>query len=59
MPDWKAVSEAWSLDIPSDAVTRVAPALDSLDAAFRELPPKIPHSLDPAITLSEEAVKGE
>jgi hypothetical protein len=59
MSDWHSISKGADLNIPEDAVARIAPILDGLHAAFRPLLTKIPFNLDPAITLSEEAVKGE
>ena len=59
MSDWNAISQAAGLDIPADAMERIAPTLDALHASFRPLLAKIPHTLDPAIILSEKAVRGE
>jgi hypothetical protein len=59
MSDWHAVSENADLKIPRDAVDRIAPILDALHASFRPLLSKIPFTIDPAVVLSEKAVKGE
>ncbi|MFN7925829.1 MAG: hypothetical protein U0Q16_37355 [Bryobacteraceae bacterium] len=37
MPDWKQRARAMAQDIPEDAVERITPALDGLEAAFRPL----------------------
>jgi hypothetical protein len=58
MPDWQAIAKARKLDIPQEAIERIAPALDALDAEFARLLPKIPHTVEPAIILSESAVLG-
>ena len=59
MSDWNVISQGAGLDIPADAMERIAPTLDALLASFRPLLAKIPHTLDPAIILSEKAVRGE
>jgi hypothetical protein len=59
MSDWNEVSESLDLKIPREAVDRIAPILDALHASFRPLLAKIPFTIDPAVTLSEKAVKGE
>jgi hypothetical protein len=59
MTDWKALARARGLNIPEEAVERIAPALDGLEDALRPLLTKLPHSTEPAITLSEQAVLGE
>ena len=58
MPDWQALAKARQLDIPQEAIDRIAPALDALDADFTRLLPKLSHTVEPAITLSEAAVLG-
>jgi hypothetical protein len=57
--DWKAIAQARNLDIPEEAIVRIAPSLDTLEAAFRPLLQRIPDTVEPAITLSESAVTGE
>ena len=59
MTDWIQIARARDLDIPREAVERAAPALEALEAAFRPLAAKLPHDMEPAITLSEAAVLGE
>ena len=59
MTDWTAISRARSLDIPADAVDRIAPSLTALEAAFRPLLKKLTHSVEPAVILSEQSVQGE
>ena len=59
MSDWNTISQGWDLNIPKDAVDRVAPALNALHASFRPLLAKLPHAVEPAVILSEQAVQGE
>jgi len=58
MPDWQALAKARKLDIPPDAIDRIAPALEALDADFSRLLPKLSNTVEPAIILSEAAVLG-
>ena len=58
MSDWNIISQGWDLNIPKDAVDQVAPALDALHASFRPLLAKLPHMVEPAVILSEQAVQG-
>jgi len=58
MPDWQALAKARKLDIPQDAIDRISPALEALDAEFARLLPKLSNTVEPAITLSETAVFG-
>lgn len=37
MTDWKALAAARCPDLPADAIVRIAPALESLEATFRPL----------------------
>ena len=48
MKNWKLMAEAAGLAIPD--IERIAPALDSLEAAFRPLVKTIPHDVEPALT---------
>lgn len=59
MTDWTALARARGLDIPPEAVERIAPSLTALEEAFRPLLTKLPFTLEPAVTLSEPAVFGE
>jgi hypothetical protein len=59
MTDWKALAQARGLDIPPDAIESISPSLAGLEESFRPLLAKIPFTLEPAITLSEDAVLGE
>ncbi len=56
MTDWIALARARGLDIPEQAVERIAPSLASLEEGFRPLLAKLEFSGEPAITLSESAV---
>ncbi len=49
----------WKRDIPPDAIERITPSLEALEAAFRPLLAKLPFMTEPAVTLSEAAVIGE
>jgi hypothetical protein len=59
MTNWPALAAARGLDIPQEALERIAPSLEGLEAAFRPLLAKLPFTLEPAINLSEAAVLGE
>jgi hypothetical protein len=56
MTDWIALAHARGLNIPVDAVERIAPSLELLEAAFRPLTEKLDFVTEPAVTLSEGAV---
>jgi hypothetical protein len=47
-PDWKAIAAARKLDIPADAIERITPSMNALEAAFRPLVAKIPFDVEPA-----------
>ena len=53
------MARARGLDIPEEQVARLAPSLEALARDFAPLKVKIPHELEPAITLSESAVLGK
>ena len=38
-------------DIPEEALERIAPALEALEAAFRPLAAAIPEDVEPAVTF--------
>jgi len=59
MTDWTAIAQARGLNIPDDAVERIAPALTALEDAFRPLRKKLSNSVEPAVVLSEPAVEGK
>jgi len=59
MTDWTALARARGLDIPADAVERIAQSLEALEAAFRPLLQKLEFTGEPAVTLSEGAVLGQ
>jgi hypothetical protein len=56
MTDWTALAQARALDIPAEAVERVAPSLSALEQSFEPLKARLPFTLEPAIVLSESAV---
>lgn len=49
--DWKTAAQALAPDIPADAIEKIAPSLDKLEAAFRPLPARIPLETEPAYVL--------
>lgn len=51
MKNWKELAEALQLGIPDADVARIAPALDTLDAAFAPLRQGIPGDVEPAVTF--------
>ncbi len=56
MKNWKAIASGNGLDLTDEYIAKIAPPLDALEAAFRPLIAKIPHEVEPSITLSEAAV---
>lgn len=59
MADWTAIAKARGLDIPEEAVAKVAPILDALERDFASLRPRIEVRDEPAVTLNEGAVLGQ
>ena len=57
--DWKQLAEARGLQLSADDLARVVPAMEALEAALRPLCAKLPHAIEPAVILSEQAVVGE
>ncbi len=55
MKDWKAIAAGSNLAIPPADLERVAGSLDALEAAFRPLAARIPHSTEPALVYQPEA----
>ena len=47
MPDWIAVAQARELDIPPEQLRKIAPALDSLEEAFRPLVKQLEYGDEP------------
>ena len=56
--NWLEVARARDLKIPDDAIALIAPSLDALHAQFRALLADLPHTIEPAIALSEGSVLG-
>jgi hypothetical protein len=54
MTDWKSVAKARRLNIPEDAIERIASPLDKLEEAFRPLVKTIPLDVEPATTFRLE-----
>ena len=52
MKDWKKIASAQGLNIPDADLERVAPPLETLEAAFRPLVKTIPHDVEPAVTFT-------
>jgi len=59
MTNWTAIAQARGLDIPEEAVKKIAPGLTALEEAFRPLTKNLTYPVEPAITLSELAVEGK
>ncbi|MEP6717255.1 MAG: hypothetical protein ABJC09_16910 [Terriglobia bacterium] len=59
MTNWLELSRARNLDIPYEAIVRIAPALDSLEQAFRPLSALLTGDIEPAIILSEAGLHCE
>lgn len=53
MKNWKQIADSAGWDIPD--VSRLAPALDALEAAFRPLVKTIPHDVEPALMFRAAA----
>jgi hypothetical protein len=49
MKDWKSIAIALSLDIPDTDLEKIAPVMDTLEAAFRPLVREIPLETEPAV----------
>jgi hypothetical protein len=59
MTDWTALARARGLDIPTEAVEKIAPSLEALEAGLRPLLAKLEFVDEPAIILSENSVLGK
>ncbi len=57
--DWNAIAESRRFNIPPEAVDKIAPLLDALEASFHPLLQKLTPDVEPAIILSEPAVFGK
>lgn len=55
MTDWKTLAAARCPDIPADAVARMVPALEALEAAFRPLTGQLTPDDEPAIVFANVA----
>ncbi len=58
-PDFRMLARARGLKLTESELDKIAPLLESLDAAFRPLARRLPHDIEPAIVLSDAAVAGE
>ncbi len=54
MKDWKKIASGNGLEIPDADIERIAPALDSLESAFRPLTGRIPGEIEPAVIFQAE-----
>jgi hypothetical protein len=59
MKNWKAIASGNGLSLTDEYLARLTPPLDAIEAVFRPLVAKIPHEIEPSITLSEAAVEGK
>ena len=51
MKNWKALSEAYGLEIPDADIDRITPPLQGLEDAFRKLAASFPSDTDSALTF--------
>jgi len=59
MTDWKALAAARCPDIPADAVARITPGLEALEAAFRPLTERLTAEDESAVVLANVQERGE
>lgn len=59
MPDWRSIAHARQFPLSDAEIDRIAPVLEALEAAFRPLANGLPHEVEPALVLSEPALRGE
>ena len=59
MTDWKVLAAARYPDIPADAVARLVPSLEGLEAAFRPLAGTLTPRDEPAVIFANVQVSGE
>jgi hypothetical protein len=57
MTDWKTVAETRGLQLSEAELTRLAGAMDALEAAYRALVANLTYDIEPATTLAEEAME--
>jgi hypothetical protein len=57
--DWASLARAREFPMSATEMERLVPILDAVENAFRPLVATIPHTTEPAITLSEQAVVAE
>lgn len=56
MKNWEAIAAGNGLHLSPEQLAKISLPLDALEASFRPLVATIPHSVEPALTLSESAV---
>jgi len=51
---WQAIAQAQGIEIPAAEWDRIAPPLDAVERAFRQLTAGLPSGLEPALGFSAE-----
>lgn len=59
MSDWRSIAQARRYPLTDAEIERIGSALDALEATFRPLVNALPHSIEPALILSEAALAPE
>jgi hypothetical protein len=54
MKNWRALAEAYGLDLPASQLDRIAPPLDALEEAFRPLVRDLTPGIEPAVAFSAD-----
>jgi len=54
MKNWRAIAQAYGLDLPPRELDRIAPPLDALEEAFRPLVRDLAPGLEPSVEFSAE-----
>lgn len=52
--DWKALAEAWRLEIPNADLERIAPRLDAVNEVFRPLAEDLRPDQEPATVFQAD-----
>jgi len=59
MTDWKTLAAARCPDIPADAVARMVPSLETLEASFRPLALQLTPQDESAVIFANVKERGE
>lgn len=59
MTDWKALAAARCPDMPPDAVARIVPGFEVLEASFRALAQQLTAEDEPAVIFANVRERGE